>query len=297
MSLRPILSFLLMSSLILLTCCTNTKEFFNSTSEINQLQRKLVTHFRETDINVNLHNAESLSVTYTNSPLNQSNRTERLKRAQETAHFIARHYPSVSRLRGIGVSFVLKQTRFLVVHHFESVDWFAFDKNGALIGPEYPTGVYESDDVRRADVRFSPQRNETDVQLTSVQLEGDLNRGLALVPHFTVPGDVFAASHQRVQPRSVGLEFASYSPKKVYSSDSRLLIKADGKVVYSGTARLMSASENNGTGTEFLSQQISYEQFRQMASAADVMIRLGLKEHRLTSDQLEGLRDMMKYAE
>jgi hypothetical protein len=217
-----------------------------------------------------------------------------MKRAQETAIFVTRNYPSANQLRSLGVSFAVQETRFLIVHYFASIDWFPFDRNGAPIPDGQPDAT---EDARRAVVRYSKQKNETEVELTRVQLDGDVNRGLALVPHFTIPGDVFAANRAPQLPRSVGLEFASYSKEKLYSSDSSLKITADGKVIYTGMARLMSSSINNGSASEFLSQRISYEQFRKMAKAGEVTIILKSKEYRLTSDQLAGLRDMRKYAE
>lgn len=291
---RAFKASLLLGTLILLTCCS--KELFKSLTELKQLQQQLVNQFHEKRINVNLHNSDSLVVTFINSPLNQGDRTERMKRAQETALFVTRNYPSAKQLRGIGVSFALQETRFLVVNYFESVDWFPFDRNGALI-PDVEPG--QPEDVQRAVVRYSKQRNETEVELARVQLDGDvdLGLGLALVPHFTVPGDAQAANRTPHLPKWVGLEFASYAKEKRYSYDSPLKIRGDGKMIYTGTARLMSSSMNNGSAREFLSQRISYEQFREMTKAGEVTIILGAKEYPLTSDQLAGLRDMQRYAE
>jgi hypothetical protein len=291
---RALKAFLLLGSLLLLTCCS--QGLFKSLTEINQLQQQLVNQFHEKRINVNLYNSDSLTVTFINSPLNQGDRTERMKRAQETALFVTRNYPPARQLQSIAVSFAVQEKRYLIVNYFASIDWFPFDRNGALI-PDVEPG--EPEDLRRAVVRYSKQRNESEVELTRVQLDGDvdLGLGLALVPHFTVPGDAQAANHTPHLPKWVGLEFASYCKEKRYSSDSPLKIKADGKVIYTGTARLMSSSMNNGSASEFLSQRISYQQFREMARAGEVTIILGAKEYPLTSDQLAGLRDMAKYAE
>jgi len=298
MTARAFKTCLLIASLTLFTCCS--KDSLKSYAEINQLQQQLANHFQEERVKVRLedsYRSEWLVVTFSNSPFHHRERAERMKRAQETALFVTQHYPRVKEMQKIQVAFFFKRTRFLIFDRVEpdTLDWFDFDTNGAPM-PEFDP--YQGrDDFRRANVRYSKERNQTEVDITRVQLAGDLNRGLTLVPHFTVPGNVLAENQPRRAPRSVGLELASYSPNKLFSSDTRLTISAEGKTIYNGTARLMSSTEHDGTWTEFLSQQISYEQFSHMATAGVVSIGLGSQRYQLTSYQLEGLRDMKKYAE
>ena len=281
-------------AILLSACATNP---LRSLTELASLRAKLINEFHEQNINVTLHDT-TLWIAFINSPLNNSP-TERAARAQQTAIFVKNHYQSSNPVREVWVFFMFEETRFVVFHYYRTIASFGFNRNGdALVfGPPDPKYIRESNDPRHAEVRYSRANDETDIQVTRVQLEGNLDRGLALVPHFTVPGNALASGWKATSPGLVGLEFASYSDAKIYSESTVLAITSDGRMVYSGVARLLSSSSDNGTTTEFLSQRITYDQFLQMARAGNVRIKLGAKSYQLSSDQLEGLRDMVRYAE
>ena len=276
-----------------------SSHLLKSLRETAALRGQLIDEFHEQNISVMVYNTTILRVAFINSPLNNSDQTERANRAQQVAVFVRNHYRAINQIEQLWVSFVIEETRFAIFHYYKGVDSFGFNKNGDSLafGPRDRSYVRESNDPRHAQVRYSRATDETDIQVTRVQLAGNLDRGLALVPHFTVRGNALAPDRKRTLPRSVGLEFASYSDRKLYGENTPLTIAGDGQTIFSGSARLLSTATDHGTTTEFLSAQISYSQFLEMTMAGQVEIKLATKTYRLSNDQLEGLRDMARYAE
>lgn len=259
-----------------------------------QLRVELIKKFHDEDVNVVIRNS-TLGVTFVNSKLNDQSKLKRQQRAQETALFIKLHYARIDQIDRVWVSFAAHETRFVVFNYTRGIDTYVFDKKGGFIGAP---AQYDPPAERRADdeatARYSDSRNETDVQIMRLQLSGDLNNGIALVPHFTLAGNATGANHIVTPPHTVTFTFASYAPEKIFKVDPSLLIIANGKTIYTGKARNLSTESTDGN--EFLDQEIPFPQFVEMTRADKVKLKLAAKEFPLTETQLGRLRDMANYA-
>jgi hypothetical protein len=258
------------------------------------LRQELIDKYHEPDIRVNLQNSRYLRIVFINSPLNQQARAIRARRAQETAKLVVSHYPAIREIRDIWVSFVAYETRLIILHYSHSIDAFAFDSTGA----EMSTGPNEKVDDRTPVARFNPARNETDVSITRLQLEGDLNHGIAMVPHFTVAGNVHDSNSKPGVPSPVVVDFASYADRKIFPENAKLEIRCDGVPAFSGSALLLTAQDSGSKGgtAQFLEAQIPIQQFAKMGSSREVKIKLGSKAFALSPEDINALRAMSDYA-
>lgn len=281
MKVRLIPALILLSFLITVTGCSG--EAVRSFSEVSALRAALIREYRHRNVKVVIQNTNVLGVTFVNSPLNGSTAAERSRMAREVARFARDNYTSIGKIDRIWVSFVRGRTYFYVFHQGEVVSSFLFEKGRLEAGDL----LSRPSAVARAAVSYSKPRDETTVTVNYLQLYGDANDGLILVPVFTVPGDKVAA------PRSVALEFSSYSGRGLFSKERRISISVDGKVLTSGEARLKSSGRGgDGVVAEFLSYDVSYPQFLKMIEGGEVRISLGTKQAELTPEQLQSLRGM-----
>jgi hypothetical protein len=283
---------LLLSCLLAAGCAQVAK----SLVEISRLQAELIKEYGEEGVNVNLTNSRLLTVTFINSPLNIKGPEERAKRAEQAATFVNQHYPSIDQIAEIWVSFVRQETRYIVVNYSEGLGFFGFDKNARpLSRPEEGPTTGNSDSSMRPMAVYLPTLKQTDVRITRLQLEGDLNYGMALAPHFTVPGDATGVIRSSSLPRSVNFDFASYSEKSMFPGEPRITVLADGKVVFETSAQFSTSKLPDGKFTEFLKLQIPYPTFRRMTTGKTLTLRLGDREYKLTDEQVEALREMTQY--
>jgi len=144
-------------------------------------------------------NSRFLNIQFINSPLNQQDAAKRAQRAQETAKLAAANYPGIAQVQYIWVGFVRNETHLIIFHYTSMVVAFVFDKNGNAMD----NSSSADEDVRKPVVKYSATRNETDVSITRLQLEGDLNHGIAMVPHFTVAGNVHDSNSKLGVPSQV----------------------------------------------------------------------------------------------
>jgi hypothetical protein len=268
-----------------------------SLRDLATLRQKLIDKYHEPDINVSTRNSRALLIVFVNSPLNQKQQLERARRAQETATFAVANYPGINRMESIVVSFIEAETHFFVYHYSRGLGFFVFDRTGtALHASGFESTSEESGDPRKPVARFSASRNETDVSITRLQLEGDMNQGIALVPHFTFKGSV--GNPSGVAPDWVVFDFASYADRKIFPTSARLDIRCDEVLVFSGGARLLSPEDSGSEGSpaQFLTAQIPFSQFSQIGKAKKVKIKLGSKNFDLSPEDIESLRAMSAYS-
>jgi hypothetical protein len=268
-----------------------------SLAGLNALRQQLNEKYHE-DVGVNLQNSRFLSIVFTNSPLNQQDSGKRARRAQETAKFVALNYQGIKDIDRMGIFFVASETRFIVVHYTTTIGSFGFDKSGAAVAYEPNTGVHPNEEDPRAPVaRFNSSRNETDVSVTRIQLDGDISHGIALVPYFTVSGDARQSDNPITAPESVVLDFASYADKPVFSDDAKLEIYCDDRLGLNGMARLISGkpSDKDESAGQFLTTQISFKLFKRMGESRNVRIVLGPKRFELLPDDIRALAAMSAY--
>jgi hypothetical protein len=272
------------------------KQVVQSLSDIAKLHAAIVKEYGEKDVFVNLHNGTSLAITFINSPLNAKDTEERAKRAQQTALFVRQHFPSINQIHGIWVAFVRQETRFIVIHYATSLDVFAFDKDAQPLRPprEHPASD-NSDTGSRPYANYSPTLKQTEVKVRSLQLEGDLNYGLLVIPHYTVPGDVTGVKSS-VLPRSVVFDFASYSEKSLFPGEPRITFLTDGKVVFDTAAQFSTSKGSDEKFFESLALEIPYAKFRRMIAGKNLILRIGDREYQFTDEQLQALQALNEYA-
>ena len=191
------------------------------------------------------------------------------------------------------IFFIAAESKFIVYHHTKLIESFGFDKNGVTLGNESSVG----EDVRAPVVRFSPKANQTDVSVTRIQLEGDMKKGVALVPHFVVPGDARQGGNEISPPDYVVFDFASYSDKPIFSDNANLEIDCDGHPALKGPTRLLPTEESgtNDTIAQFLSIRMSFMAFNKIAHARNVTIALAPKRYELLPDDINALARMTTY--
>jgi len=265
--------------------------FVKSLGDMARLRKQLLDKYHDPDVGVSLQNSRYLSIVFVNSPLNQQDNTKRAKRAQETVKFVMANFPTIDKIQNIWIMFVASESRWIFYHHSRSIDAFVFDKNGEEINNP---GRSESEDARAPVVKFNAARNETDVSITRIQLEGDLNHGIALVPHFTVRGNARNPNGKTAAPALVGFDFASYADRKIFSVHTKLEIRCDDQLTFAGDAHLLSPEDSGSDGStaQFLTAQIPFAQFAQMGNAREVKINLGRKQFTLTPEDIDALRRM-----
>lgn len=273
-----------------------SKQLANSLVELSKLHTAIVKEYGDKDVNVNLHNSTSLSVTFINSPLNAKGPEERAKRAEQTAAFVKQHYSSINQVNEIWVGFVRSETHFIVVHYSVSLGVFGFDKDGRpLSRPEETRPTSNSERSLRPVATYSPDLKQTEVSIASLQLEGGLNYGLAVSPHFIVAGDATGGRRSPSYPQSVSFDFASHSEAPMFPGKPIITFLADGNVVFETSAQFSTSKLADGKTSEFLLLQISYPTFRRMTVGKNLTIRLGDREYRLADEQEAALREMTQY--
>jgi len=287
---RIVANLLLGVSLLSVSCSSRV---IKSLGDMARLRQQLMDKYHEKAINVSVQNSRFMLIAFINSPLNERDRAERQARARETAEFAKSQYPAISEIQTILIAFWRTETRYIFVHYNDNLDSYMFDNNGLEVG-----GDSENSDSSRPIARFSESRNETEVSITRIQLEGDLNHGIAMVPHFTVRGNLKASSNKLTPPEFVTVDFASYADKKVFPADAKLAIDADDTKIFSGRARLLSSADSgagNDSLPQFLTAEIPFPQFLRMANARQARIRLGSRDFPLTSEALDSLNEMCGY--
>ncbi len=280
---------------LLTAACSNG--LVKSLAGLNALRQQLIEKYHD-DVSVNLQNSRLLTIVFNNSPLNQQDSGKRAQRAAETARFVALNYSGIREINRIWIYFVASETRYIVVHYSTTIDAFGFDKNGAVVAfAPNPEVVPSHEDLLTPVARFNSSRNETDVSITRIQLDGDINHGIALVPHFTVTGDARRSETATTAPESVVFDFASYADKPFFSDNAKLEIYCDDRLALSGIARLISGkpSEKDQGEGQFLSVQISFKLFKRMAESRKVRIVLATKRFDLLPDDIAALSAMSAY--
>lgn len=283
-------------STILLSCllATGCREAVKSLGELSKLQSDLIREYKEDDVRVNLTNNTSLTVTFVNSALNSQESEQRQQRAERTASFVITHYPSVAKLREIWVVFMLVKTRFVVMNYSETVGYFGFDKTGQPLREPDIEPVPEAVDETRPTAAYNATLKRTEVIVRQMPLEGDLNNGFSVVPHFSVPGDASGVRRSTSFPESVSFDFLSFSEKSIFPGAPKFTFLTDGKVMFE-TSEQFSTSKVDEKFSEFATINIPYPTFRRMLSGKTLNLKIGERDYTFSSKQLAALREMTNY--
>lgn len=291
---RHVLWLVLTSSLLVCGCST-AKDLGKTLGELTVVRTELINKFAEQDVNLHVNtfqNRKSISVMYVNSPLNQKTTEERAKRAQETAEIVRQHYPSIKNVSEIWVGFMRVTTRLVVFHWSEMIEVRGFDNEGrALRDP----GVAPLDPVDPGlpMVRYLASQNKTDILGHNIQLEGTPEKGLTVVPHFSVTGDINKTRPR--PPKEVSLDFAAFSNAPKFPNITKIVFLVDDKVVYVTEGQFSTSKIAGGMYSEFLYLKVPTAVFLKITSGNRVKIRLSEHEYTLTESQILQIQRMSDY--
>lgn len=281
---------------VLLVCflaqgCVKTAKSY---MEVSRLQAAIVKQYREPEVHVNLQDTNALTVIFINSPLNKRDLEARRKRAEVTAVFVRNHSAGFEEIGEIWIGFVQQEADFIVVTQTQDFGFFGFDKDAKpLIGPGNVEG-YDYQGIRPSAV-YSPSLKQTDVFITRLQLEGDLDEGIALAPHFKVAGDASNIRRSDSYPQSVSFDFASYSKESLFPGITKVSAVTDGRVVFETKGEFSTSKLPGGNFSEFLLLPVPYPAFRKMVSGKNLILRLGTREYELAADELAALQEMTEF--
>jgi hypothetical protein len=286
-------------SAVLITACSS--DLVKSLSGVNALRQKLIDKYGD-QVTVNLHNSRYLQIVFVNSPLNKQDRPKRIERARETARFVAQNYEGIKSIDTVWISFLASETRFIVFHYTQGIDSFGFNHNGDSLDAQSVRDGTVVDDESPSDLRapvaqYDQRTNETDISITRIQLEGDMDRGVVLVPHFTVTGDARQSGTVKSRPDFVVFDFAVYADQPTFHDTPALEVYCDDRSVWKGEASLVPTRDSGFDGTvgQFLSVHVSFKLFEQMANSRRVRIGLGSKQFELLPEDISALKKMTAY--
>jgi hypothetical protein len=262
-----------------------------SLAAINALRQHLTERYHD-EVAVNVQNSRFLTVSFINSELNKQNPNKRWDRAEDAARFVVRNYEEIRSVEQIRIAFVETQSGYIVINYSRIIGSYGFDRNGVALGLN--SG---SEDLRAPVVRYNESADQTDVSITRIQLEGNMTKGVALVPHFQVNGDARQPGSDVPPPGYVIFDFASYSDTPQFSGNAPLQIDCDGRPLVKGFAQLMPGDQNgtNDTVAQFLSVRMTFKALNRIAHAHNVAITLGPKHFQLAPDDMEALARMTTY--
>ena len=283
---------------VVLTCCLlasgcrTAKDLGKTLGDLTTVRAELIKKFGEQDVNVRVNtfqNQTSISVIYVNSPLNQKTTDERAKRAQETAEIVRQHYPSIKNVSEIWVGFMRATTRLVIFHWSEMLETYGFDNEARALREPGSAPLDPSQPV----VRYLASQNKTDISSSGIQLEGTAEKGVILVPHFSVAGNV-----NRITPKppdEVALDFAAFSEKPKFPNLTKLVFLSDNKIVYRTEGQFSTSKITDDMYSEFLYLKVPTAVFLKITSGSTVKIKLNENEYTLTESQVLQIQRMSDY--
>jgi hypothetical protein len=282
---------------LLLGGCGIGKQIGTTLGALAEVRGEIIKRFGDDGVNINLNklnNRTTISVTFINSPLNDSSQEERRKRAEATAEIVKDHYPAIKSVNLIWVGFIRVITLYLVVHWTEGVEGFRFDNEGRAL-PSFDRNRGIAPEVAlQTTANYLSDQNQTDIVVSGLQLQGvPGGEGVTLLPHFFVSGDT-----NKVTPRApavVNFDFASYSAKQKFPGVTKIAFLVNRRIAYETEGQFTTSKLGEGTVNEFLYLKVPYAKFRQINAGPALTLRLGEEEYQLTSQQLKALQEMSSF--
>jgi len=284
--------WLVLTSCLVAYGCSAGKELGRTLGELANVRSELMKKFGENDVNLRINsfrNRTSISVTYVNSPLNEKTTGERAKRAQETAEIVRQRYHSIKNVSEIWVGFMRATTRLVVFHWSEMIDAHGFDNEARPLREPDTTPSDPSQPV----VRYSAREDKTDISSGGLQLEGTPEKGVLVVPHFSVAGDVNKITPK--PPDEVALDFAAFSEKPKFPNLTKIVFLSDNKIVYVTEGQFSTSKIADDMYNEFLYLKVPTAVFLKIASGSTVKIKLNEHEYTLTQIQVLQIQRMSDY--
>ena len=270
------LLFLILTSCLLAYGCSTAKDLRKTLDDLAVVRAELIKKFGEEDVNLHVNTFGDLtrfSVVYVNSPLNQATTEERAKRAEETAEIVRQHYASIKNVSEIWVGFKRVTTRLVIFHASEMID-----------------GFLEARELRDPRAAASASQNQREVSSNVIQLEGTPEKGVMLVPHFSVARDA-----NKTTPDEVGLDFASFSEKPKFPNLTKVVFLSDNKLVYQTEGQFSTSKIADGMYSEFLYLRVPTAVFLKISSGRTITIKLNQHEYELTESQNQQMQRMSAY--
>jgi hypothetical protein len=284
--------WLVLTSSLLVCGCSTAKDLGKTLGDLAIIRAELMNKFGEQDVNVRLNNFQnrtSLSVVYVNSSLNEKTTEERGKRAQETAEIVRQRYPSIKNVNEIWVGFMRNSTRLVVFHWSEMIEVRGFDNQARALRDPGTAPV----DPTLPIVRYVPGQNKTDISSNGLLLEGTPEKGVTVVPHFSVTGDVNKT--KPIPPNEVLLDFAAFSEKPKFPNITKIVFVVDSKVVYRTEGQFSTSKIAADMYSEFLYLKVPTSVFLKISSGNTPRIKLNEHEYTLTESQVLQIQHMSDY--
>lgn len=281
-----------LTSCLLAYGCTTAQDLGKTLGSLAKVRAELIKKFGEEDVNLRVNtfqNRTNISVTFVNSPLNRTNTEERAKRAQETAQIVRQHYPPIKNISEIRVGFMRVTTRLAIFHWSEVLDTYGFDNEARALRDRGVAPLDPSQPV----VRYVASQNKTDISSSGIQLEGTAEKGVTVVLHFSVAGDINKITPK--PPDEVALDFAAFSEKPKFPNVTQIVFLSDNKVAYSTEGQFSTSKLADGMYSEFLHLKVPTAAFLKITSGRTVKIRLSEHEYMLTEYQILQLQRMSDY--
>ena len=150
-------------------------------------------------------------------------------------------------------------------------------------------------DPSQPGVRYVPSQNKTYISSSGIQLEGTPEKGVTVVLHFSVAGDVNKITPK--PPGVVGLDFAAFSEKPKFPNLTNLVFLSDNQIVYQTQGQFSTSkiANDNDMYSEFLYLKVPTAVFVKISSGSIVKITLNEHEYTLTESQLLQIKRMSDY--
>jgi hypothetical protein len=177
----------------------------------------------------------------------------------------------------------------VVFHWSETFDVRGFDNEARPLRDRSSASL----DPSQPEVRYSPSQDKTEISTTGIQLEGTTEKGVILVPHFSVAGHL-----NRITPKApdeVLLDFAAFSDKPKFPNVTKIVFVSDNKIVYRTEGQFSTSRLASGTYCEFLYLKVPTAAFLMISSGSIVKIKLNEHEYTLTGSQLLQIQRMSDY--
>jgi hypothetical protein len=278
-----------LTSCLLAYGCSTAKDVGKTLGDLAHVRAELIKKFGEQDVNIRVNtsqNRTNISVMFVNSPLNEKPTEERAKRAQETVEIVRQQYPPIKDVSEIWIGFMRVTTRLVIFHYSEMLDAHGFDNEGR---PLSEPGIAPSDPSPPV-VRYVPAQNKTEIASAGIRLEGTAEKGVTVVPHFSVAGDI-----NKIMPKSpneVWLDFAAFSEKPKFPNLTKIVFLSDDNAVYITEGQFSTSKIAGNMYSEFLYLKVPTAMFLKVTSGITVKIRLNEHEYTLTKSQTIQLQQM-----
>ena len=284
--------WVVLTSCLLAYGCSTAKDLGRTLGDLTMVRTELIKKFGEEDVNVRVNtiqNRTSISVIYVNSPLNQKTTEERVKRAQETAEIVRQYYPSIKNVSEIWVGFMRVTTRLVVFHWSEMIEAHGFDSEARALREPGIVPV----DPSQPEIRYSGSQNKTEISSSGIQLEGTTERGVILIAHFSVAGNINKITPK--PPDEVLLDFAAFSEKPKFPNLTKIVFLSDDRIVYRTEDQFSTSKIADEKYCEFLYLKVPTATFLKITSGSTVKIRLNEHEYALTDSQFLQIQRMSDY--